>query len=155
MEENPAPFEVGSLSRLSHYLQGFIHPSVVQDFLHQQYDSTRYAMRPSSAMFMKDAKREALWFTSASTRPNFFWKMKLFFTLQPRFHTQHDIPQIPKTCDALTSWESMIIYLFNTSFHPFKRSTLRPLPQIGGHSRQHRTATKRLASLHVPGLPGP
>ena len=78
MEENPAPVEVGSLSRLSHYLQGFIYPSVVQDFFHQQYDSTRYAKRPSSAMFMKDAKRKALWFTSASTRPKNFGRWSCF-----------------------------------------------------------------------------
>ena len=32
---NPAPVEVGSFS---HYLSGFIHPQMVEDFFHHQYD---------------------------------------------------------------------------------------------------------------------
>ena len=118
-------------------------------------------MRPSSAMFMIDSKGKALWFTSASTRPNNFGRWSFFSVCNhDSIHNMTNrpcifqIPQIPKKCDELNSGQSTIIYLFNTSFHHFKRSTLRPLPQIGGHSLQHRTATKRLASLHVPGLPG-
>ena len=48
---NPAPVKVGSLS---HYLLGFIHPQMVEDFFHQQYDqmfSSLSFVSPPSCLF--------------------------------------------------------------------------------------------------------
>jgi len=36
------------IGSFSHYLQGFIHPQVVQDFFHQQYDAHFWSWKPQT-----------------------------------------------------------------------------------------------------------